>query len=181
LRTVFVLKLAVVLGILMASLGVLSLPCQGGEVDMALKVESPAFSNGGRIPQKYTCEGKDISPELRWEGAPSGVKSFVLIVDDPDAPRGTFTHWVLFDIPAVESGLIEGSKQGKPGRNDFGKLGYGGPCPPKGHGVHRYFFRLYALDIPSLGLKEGVSRADVEAAMKGHILAQAETMGRYER
>lgn len=148
---------------------------------MAFKVESPAFSNGEKIPQKYTCEGKDISPELRWEGAPPGVKSFVLIVDDPDAPRGTFTHWVLFDIPAAESGLIEGSKQGKPGRNDFGKLGYGGPCPPKGHGVHCYFFKLYALDIPSLGLKEGVSKAEVEAAMKGHILAQTETMGRYER
>ena len=178
------LKVAVVLGILMASMAsleILSLPCQGGEEGMAFKVESPAFSNGEKIPQKYTCEGKDISPELRWEGAPPGVKSFVLIVDDPDAPLGTFTHWVLFDIPAAESGLIEGSKQGKPGRNDFGKLGYGGPCPPKGHGVHRYFFKLYALDIPSLGLEEGVSKAEVEAAMKGHILAQAETMGRYER
>ncbi len=178
------LKVVAALGILiasMASLEILSLPCQGGEGGMAFKVESPAFSNGEKIPQKYTCEGKDISPELRWEGAPPGVKSFVLIVDDPDAPRGTFTHWVLFDIPAAESGLIEGSKQGKPGRNDFGKLGYGGPCPPKGHGVHRYFFKLYALDIPSLGLKEGVSKAEVEAAMKGHILAQTETMGRYER
>lgn len=180
-RAFFALEKAVILGVLVVSFGVLSISCRGGEAIMAFKVESPAFANGEKIPQKYTCEGKDISPELGWEGAPSGTKSFVLIMDDPDAPRGTFVHWVLFDISATESGLAEGSKQGKSGRNDFGRLGYGGPCPPKGHGVHRYFFKLYALDTPSLGLAEGVSKAEVEKAMKGHILAQAEMMGRYER
>lgn len=151
---------------------------------MALALTSPAFANGANIPAAYTCEGANHSPALAWSDAPPGTRSFVLIVDDPDAPSGTFTHWVLFDVPASTTLLSESAAAGaagKQGRNDFGKSGYGGPCPPRGHGAHRYYFRLFATDVPSLSLKDGAARGDVERAMKGHVVGQAEWMGRYER
>lgn len=128
---------------------------------MAFELESEAFRNGGTIPERYTGTGENISPPLRWHGAPPGTQSFVLIMDDPDAPRGTFTHWLLWDLPAginaLPADVHRGGRLGVAGRNDFGKLGYGGPLPPIGHGPHRYYFRLYALDVPELGLPEGAS------------------------
>lgn len=149
---------------------------------MTFTLTISAFSEGGLIPAKFTCEGANVSPELRWSEAPINTKSFALIVDDPDAPVGTFTHWVLFDLPAERSSLAEGDHGiGLAGKNDFGRSGYGGPCPPRGHGPHRYFFTLYALDVTSLKLKAGADRGHVEAALRDHILAQAQYMGRYER
>jgi len=149
---------------------------------MTFTLAISAFPEGGMIPAKYTCEGANVSPELRWNDAPVDTRSFALIVDDPDAPVGTFTHWVLFDIPANRANLAEGeNKIGAAGQNDFGRAGYGGPCPPRGHGPHRYYFTLYALDIASLKLKAGASRRAVETALRGHILAQAQYLGRYER
>jgi Raf kinase inhibitor-like YbhB/YbcL family protein len=153
---------------------------------MTLQMASTAFSNEGTIPKKFTCDGPDISPQLSWKGAPAGTRSFALIVDDPDAPVGTWVHWVLYDLPGDTKELAEGvAKQeelgngARQGRNDFEKIGYGGPCPP-GKKVHRYFFKLYALDA-KLNLKAGASKADLEGAMKGHILGQGELMGKYGR
>lgn len=153
---------------------------------MTIKVTSSAFEAGGTIPMKFTCDGPDVSPALTWNDPPSGTQSFALIADDPDAPVGTWVHWVLYDLPADARSLPEsvpkqeqlhdGARQG---RNDFGKIGYGGPCPPPGK-PHRYFFKLYALD-KKLGLKVGATKTGVEKAMQGHILAQAELMGRYSR
>src|SRR5512143_456320 len=132
---------------------------------MTFTLTISAFAEGGLIPAKFTCEGANVSPELRWNDAPAGTRSFALIVDDPDAPVGTFTHWVLFDIPADRAALAMGTGAiGVPGKNDFGRAGYGGPCPPRGHGPHRYYFTLYALDIASLKLKAGADRRKVEAA-----------------
>jgi Raf kinase inhibitor-like YbhB/YbcL family protein len=151
---------------------------------MALKVVIPAFADGGAIPKLHTCDGADLSPALEWSGHPAGVKSFALIVDDPDAPAGTWNHWLLWDIPPSVTALAQGLKPGQmgvSGTNDFGKPGYGGPCPPKGHGPHRYFFRVYALDAPSLKLKAGARRADLDAALRGHVLAEGQYIGRYER
>jgi Raf kinase inhibitor-like YbhB/YbcL family protein len=143
---------------------------------------SPDFTNGTMIPTQFTCDGENKSPGLDWLHAPAGTQSFALIVDDPDAPDGTFNHWIVFDIPA-EAKLIPAGvpKIGIGGRNDFQHTGYGGPCPPAKHGVHRYFFRLHALDVASLHLKEGASREEVEAAIEGHILDTAELVGRFER
>lgn len=147
-----------------------------------MSLTSTAFVDGDTIPVMYTCDGSDVSPELRWTEPPAGTKSFALIVDDPDAPKGLFTHWVLFDIAGAARGLAQGDhKIGRSGRNSFGKVGYGGPCPPRGHGTHRYYFTLYALDVDSLGLVEGADRAAVEAALAGHVLATAQLMGRYVR
>jgi len=153
---------------------------------MALTMTIPSFANGGEIPKKFSCDGSDVSPELSWSGAPPGTKGFALIADDPDAPAGTWTHWVLFDLPAAVTGLPEGVTKaeklpngGSQGRNDFRKLGYGGPCPPPGK-PHRYFFKLYALDR-MLDLKPGVSKQQLEGAMQGHILDKAEWMGKYKR
>ncbi len=153
---------------------------------MVLPVSSPAFREGDRIPTKYTCEGQDISPLLAWSETPAGTQSFALIVDDPDAPGGVFTHWVLFNIPSdsrelpeavpAQSQLPSGALQGK---NDFGKIGYGGPCPPPGH-PHRYQFTLYALD-QLLDLKAGASKKQVLEAMQGHILAQGQLTGTFQR
>jgi hypothetical protein len=150
-----------------------------------MKIESTAFQADGMIPSLYTCDGQDISPELRWDALPAGTQSLALIVDDPDAPDQTFVHWVLYDLPpetkhlpqavAAQSTLLSGGVQGK---NDFGKLGYGGPCPPSG--IHRYFFKLYALDR-ELGLESGATKAQLEAAMSGHILAATELIGHYSR
>ena len=149
---------------------------------MTFTLSSRAFAAGDVIPKTFTCEGQDVSPELRWSDAPANTRSFALIVDDPDAPAGVFTHWVLFDIPADSKELAEGTTStGMAGKNDFGRAGYAGPCPPRGRGPHRYAFTLYALDLPSLKLKAGVTRRAVEAALHGHVLAQAQYMGRYER
>ena len=153
---------------------------------VSFQMKSSAFSTGGAIPKKFTCDGLDDSPQLTWTDAPPGTQSFALIMDDPDAPVGTWVHWVLYDLPANARELAEGvtkqeqlSNGARQGRNDFGKTGYGGPCPPPGK-AHRYFFKLYALDA-KLDLKAGARKSDVERAMQGHILAQAEWMGRYGR
>lgn len=154
---------------------------------MALTLTSPAFSHNGEIPSKYTCEGDDISPPLQWSGVPAGAKSLVLIVDDPDAPdpahpRMTWVHWVLYDIPPDTNGLPEAVSQLPPGTreglNDWKRTGYGGPCPPIGR--HRYFHKLYALDT-KLGDLGRPTKADVERAMKGHILEQAVLIGTYQK
>ncbi len=149
-----------------------------------MQIRTTAFTDGSLIPRRFTCEGEDVSPALTWGDAPAGTASFVVIVDDPDAPRGTWTHCTLFNLPAATSGLAESwhsGAGGTSGRNDFGNTGYGGPCPPRGHGPHRYFFRLYALDVAHLALAEGAARKELERAMAGHVLAQAQWMGRYER
>jgi Raf kinase inhibitor-like YbhB/YbcL family protein len=158
----------------------------GGEQSMAFVVSSPSFESGVEIPKKFTCEGADVSPELELKSPPEGTLSFALIADDPDAPAGTWTHWVLYDLPAETKTLPEGMAKidevptgGRQGRNDFRKIGYGGPCPPAGK-PHRYFFRVYALD-KKLNLKPGASRQEVEQAMQGHVLASAEWMGKYQR
>ena len=149
---------------------------------MTFTLTITAFADGGLIPAKFTCEGANVSPELRWNDTPANTRSYALIVDDPDAPAGTFTHWVLFDMPAERSSLAEGAGAiGVAGKNDFGRVGYGGPCPPRGHGPHRYYFTLHALDIASLKLKAGAGRREMETALRGHILAQAAYLGRYER
>ena len=156
---------------------------------MPLAIRSPAFSNQGAIPRRHTCDGDDKSPALEWSGVPPGTKSLALIVDDPDAPdpkapKRVYVHWVLYAIPTSATGLPEGvtSRQLPPGTregtNDWQRTGYGGPCPPIGR--HRYFFKLYALDtqIPDLG---AATKADLEAAMRGHVIEQAELVGTYER
>ena len=151
---------------------------------MAFKVFSSAFSDGGRIPILHSCQGADVSPSLEWSGEPASTRSFALVVDDPDAPAGTWTHWLLFDIPPTVHTLAQGYKPGSlgvSGANDFGKQGYGGPCPPKGHGPHRYFFKLHALDVAPLGLPAGVTASKLYRALEGHVLAEAQYMGRYER
>jgi len=151
---------------------------------MTFRLTVEGFREGDTIPRRHTCEGEDVSPALSWEDAPPTAKSFALIMDDPDAPAGTWNHWLLWDIPAgvnrIEEGFQPGSL-GVSGTNDFGKPGYGGPCPPRGHGPHRYYFRLYALDVESLGLAAGARRAQLDAALRGHILDEAQYMGRYER
>jgi Raf kinase inhibitor-like YbhB/YbcL family protein len=153
---------------------------------MKFKLNSHPFSDGGNIPKKYTCDGDNVSPELHWTDQPPAAKSFALIVDDPDAPSGTWVHWVLFDLPGDAHDLPEAAGQRAPlpsgaqqGINDFKKEGYGGPCPPPGK-AHRYFFKLYALDS-KLSLKGSATKADVEKAMQGHILGLGELMGRYGR
>lgn len=152
-----------------------------------MELTSPAFKHGEAIPRKYTCDGEDVSPPLAISGVPQGAKTLVLIMEDPDAPIGLFTHWILYEIPATVREIPEGVPKrpevaglGLQGVNDFGRIGYGGPCPPRGHGPHRYFFKLYALST-SLGLKPRASRGDVLKAMEGKVLAQAEYMGIYKR
>lgn len=153
---------------------------------MTMVLSSTSFKEGDKIPVKYTCDGQDISPALMWDEPPQLTEAFVLIVDDPDAPGGVFTHWILFNIPAninqfgegvpAQEQLESGAVQGK---NDFGRTGYGGPCPPSGRS-HRYRFTIYALD-QSLNLKAGVSRKQVVDAIQGHILAQGQLTGTYQR
>jgi Raf kinase inhibitor-like YbhB/YbcL family protein len=150
---------------------------------VAFTLSSPSFAEGEAIPVKHTCDGENSAPPLRWEGQPA-AQSFVLIVDDPDAPGGTFTHWVLFDIPGSQRELPEGLSNvgalGTPGMNDFLKVGYGGPCPPPG-APHRYVFTLSALDVATLNLPAEASRKQVEQAAQGHVLGQAKLIGRYQR
>lgn len=142
-----------------------------------MKITSPEFEHNAMIPSQFTCDGEDINPPLIIEDIPPETKSLALIVDDPDAPMGTWVHWVVYDIP-VTNQIQEDSIPGKQGMNDFRKKDYGGPCPPSG--THRYFFKLYALD-QELNLEEGLSKKDLEDAMEGHILAQAELIGLYKR
>jgi Raf kinase inhibitor-like YbhB/YbcL family protein len=150
--------------------------------EMGFTLTCPAFRHGGPIPASHTCDTKDTSPELHWSHAPPDTGSLVLIMDDPDAAAGTFTHWVLFDIPTSVGSLSEREASiGVPGRNDMHREGYAGPCPPPRGGEHRYFFRLYALDVPSLGLPRGAARREVEEAMRSHILDDTELMGLYKR
>ncbi len=153
---------------------------------MTFSISSSSFSQSAEIPRKFTCDGADVSPDLTWTAPPAGTQSFALIADDPDAPVGTWTHWVLYDLPAQTTVLPEGVSKvdevpsgGRQGRNDFRKIGYGGPCPPPGK-PHRYFFKLYALDR-MLNLKPGSDKQEVEQAMQNHVLGKAELMGKYQR
>jgi len=153
---------------------------------MALTIKSSAFETGGMMPAKYTCKGEDVSPPMSWGAVPEGTKSFALICDDPDAPFMTWVHWVIYDIPADVTELGENTPKEKTlpdgtlqGRTDFRKIGYGGPCPPPG-GPHRYFFKLYALDA-KLNLGPGLTKKKLLEAMEGHILEQAEVIGKFKR
>jgi Raf kinase inhibitor-like YbhB/YbcL family protein len=155
---------------------------QGGAT---MKLSSPAFSDGALIPAQYTCTGDDFSPPLAWSDIPAGAKSLALIADDPDAPVRTWVHWVIFNLPVTEAGLpqgVKGEKQlaggGTQGTNSWRRIGYGGPCPPSG--THRYFFKLYALDT-TMSLGNNTAAEDLQAAMKGHILAETQLMGRFKR
>jgi len=135
------------------------------------------FNHNGTIPQKFTCQGKDVNPQLSWEGVPEGTKSFALSVKDPDAPIGTFVHWLVYNIPETKRAIEENSVSGEQVKNHFNQKGYGGPCPPSGE--HRYFFRLYALDIENLGKIEDMEEFDKK--VKEHTLEKAELMGKYEK
>ena len=159
-----------------------------GGMDMGFILKSDAFKEGEAVPREYTCEGNDISPPLIWESLPEGTKSLAMIVEDPDAPIGTFTHWIIYDIPANLKGLESSVSQAaalpggmKQGTNDFGKTGYGGPCPPRGHGRHRYYFILKALDVETLGIPPRSGKSEALKAAKGHVLAEAKLMGVFER
>ena len=144
-----------------------------------MKITSSAFREGESIPSKFTCDGGNTSPPLKISDVPSGAKSVVLIADDPDAPGGLFTHWLVWNIPPQTNSIAEGSApKGMQGTNDFGKSGYGAPCPPSG--MHRYCFRVFALDR-ELDLRSGAKRSQLDAAMKGHVIAQGELIGRYAR
>jgi Raf kinase inhibitor-like YbhB/YbcL family protein len=144
-----------------------------------MKITSSAFHEGGNIPSRFTCDGSDTSPPLQITGIPSEAKSLVLIADDPDAPGGLFTHWLVWNIPPQTNSIAEGSApKGVQGTNDFGKSGYRGPCPPPG--THRYSFKIFALDR-ELDLRAGAKRSQLDAAMKGHAIAQGELVGRYAR
>ncbi len=151
-----------------------------------IQLTSPAFKQNEMIPRQYTCEGKDLSVPLQWTDSPGGTQSFALICDDPDAPMGTWVHWVLWNLPADSRELKEGipaveklPNGAGQGMTDFQRVGYGGPCPPPG-GPHRYFFKLYALDT-RLNFSSHVTKPDLERAMKGHILAEGELVGKYKR
>lgn len=157
-----------------------------GDSGKAFELKASEFQSGGVIPKKFTCDGGDVSPALQWTEPPAGAQSFALIMDDPDAPGGTWVHWVLFNLPGTARELPEGvppdaelSNGGRHGESSFGQLGYGGPCPPPGP-PHRYFFKLYALDAKTR-LDPGATKADLERTVKGHILAKAELVGRYRR
>ncbi len=166
---------------------------------LTITLRSPAFSDGERIPKEYTCDGSDRSPALEWSGVPKSAQALALICDDPDAPMGTWSHWVIVHLPPTVTGLKEAVPPARDlpassmemasppdpkdtaiqGKNDFGKFGYGGPCPPSG--THRYFFRLYALDSPVLGSHPPTNRAELLKAIRGHILAEGQLVGKYAR
>ena len=182
---------AVVLLVVLSLASVVLVGCESTELplkegEMVLAISSSVFQEGDRIPTKYTCDGQDVSPPLAWSDLPSGTQSLALIVDDPDAPGGTFTHWVLFNIPSdsrelseavpTQAQLPSGARQG---RNDFRRIGYGGPCPPPGR-PHRYQFTLYALDKP-LDLEAGVAKDRLLKAMQGHIVGEGQLTGIYQR
>ncbi len=192
------MKRRICMALALCVVGLLIMGCGGGRAPTppptpaapartvgALALTSPAFAAGGEIPRKYTCDGEDVSPPLEWGAPPAGTQSLALIMDDPDAPMGTWDHWLLYNLPADARSLPEGVAPdatrpdgSRHGKNSWGRVGYGGPCPPGGQ--HRYFFRLYALDIP-LDLPAGANKAQLLAAMSGHILAQGELMGTYRR
>jgi Raf kinase inhibitor-like YbhB/YbcL family protein len=156
------------------------------KLPMKIQITSPAFAEGQPIPLKHSFNDKDLSPALQWSGVPPAAKSLALICDDPDAPMGTWVHWVIYDLPPTTAGLAEGvakspelANGAKQGVNDYKKIGYGGPCPPPGQ-PHRYFFKLYALDILP-ALKSGATKADLLQAMEGHVLAEGQLMGTFQR
>ena len=173
--------------LLLASPSTPALPATTAQPSLAMKLTSPVFADSQPIEPKFTCDGEDVSPALAWSNAPAGIRSFALICDDPDAPAGDWVHWVIYGIPATAAGLPEqvatverlpnGAQQGM---NDFGQLGYGGPCPPPGK-PHRYFFKLYALDVATLPLRPHPRKGDLLQAMQGHILAEARLIGTYQR
>jgi Raf kinase inhibitor-like YbhB/YbcL family protein len=162
-------------------------PVSGAESkEIPMQLKSSAFTEGATIPRKHTCDAEDFSPQLRWDNVPTGTRTFALIVDDPDAPVGDWVHWVIYDLPPETKELAEGTAKtetlehgAKQGMNDFRRVGYAGPCPPPGS-PHRYFFRLYALDAPT-NLKPRATKQKLLDAMKGHILGEAQLMGRYGR
>jgi len=171
-----------------ASLDAATAASQTGEpvTEQAMKISSPAFDDGQSIPKKFTCQGENVSPALTWSGVPAGTKSLALVTEDPDAPSGIFIHWVLYNMPPGLSGLPEkvaASPQvagtGTQGSSGFGRPGYGGPCPPPGK-AHRYYFKLYALDLDPQ-LPTGLNAAGLQKQMAGHILAQAQWMGTFQR
>jgi Raf kinase inhibitor-like YbhB/YbcL family protein len=166
---------AIVLGVVAIGLAT-AIGAGGGK----MRIKTTAFQEGGNIPSKFTCDGADANPPLRFEGAPAEAKTLALIVDDPDAPGGLFTHWLVWNINPKTTNVEENSAplNGVQGKNDFGKSGYGGPCPPPG--THRYFFKIFALDR-QLDLAADSKRAQLDAQMRGHIIAQGELMGRYSR
>ena len=152
---------------------------------MEISLKSPSFKDGEMIPLRFTCDGEDISPELAWESVPEKCQTLAIICDDPDAPMGTWVHWIVYNIPADLTGLEEGippddilPSGAKQGKNGWRRIGYGGPCPPGG--THRYFFKIYALDT-QLDLEAGASKSQLTDAMEGHILSQGQLMGRYSR
>ena len=161
----------------MTGAGCMRIASNGG---MDFTLSSPAFADGAGIPVRHTCDGQDLSPRLTWSGTPRGTRSLALVMDDPDAPRGTFTHWVVHDLPADLTELGEDATLGTQGRNSFGRRGYGGPCPPPGDEPHRYRFTLYALDVPTIALANG-TREELEAKMDTHVLGTALLVGRYQR
>ena len=177
------------LAVLLPAAGMLLPPggdASGKEANaMDLQLTSPAFQEGKDIPSRFTCDGEDLSPALQWSDPPEGTESFALIMDDPDAPVGTWDHWIVFDLPASARGLPDGVPGGESlpdggthGKNSWGRTEYGGPCPPGG--THRYFFKLYALDT-RLGLDPGAGKKSLLAALEGHVLAQGQLMGTYRR
>jgi Raf kinase inhibitor-like YbhB/YbcL family protein len=157
------------------------------EIQMPLMLASPTIPPGGEISSQYTCDGADISPPLQWSGVPNGTQSLVLVVEDPDAPSGVFRHWAAFDIPPGSRGLDAGYSTARPAagfhetRNDFGKPGYGGPCPPRGHGVHHYHFRLFAISRPALDLRASATARDVLNAAQPYVIERTELVGTYRR
>lgn len=153
---------------------------------MTFALDSTAFAQGGEIPARYTCEGANVSPALSWKDTPAGTRALALIADDPDAPAGTWTHWMVWNLPPRATSLPEGvpavptlDNGARQGQNDFHRLGYGGPCPPPGH-PHRYFFKLFALNM-RLDLQPGAGRRELDDAMQGHVIGQAERMGVFRR
>ncbi len=153
---------------------------------MALRIASPAFPNNERIPERYSKDGGNVSPPIQWTDAPRNTRSFAVVVEDPDAPKGIFRHWAVYNVPPAYQGLDEGSGSGSAGIplemavNDFGNRSYDGPQPPRGHGAHPYHFRLLALDVPELGLPAGASVKDVLDAAQAHLIAEAVTIGTFQ-
>ncbi len=180
-----ILRIALLVGFALTAVTFAQQSAAGG-ASMALMLTSSAFGAGAAIPQQFTCKGADLSPALEWGGSTVKAASFAMIMDDPDAPAGTWVHWVLWNVPAATHSLPQGVPKreqlddgARQGKNSFGRIGYNGPCPPAGQ-THRYYFRLYALDT-KLSLAAGASRDQLDAAMKGHVLAQAEYMGTFHK
>lgn len=146
-----------------------------------LSLNTDAFREGEPIPAQYTCDGAGQSPALRWGEPPPGTRSFALVIDDPDAPGGTFRHWGVYDIPSSARSIGQAQHLGTEVKNDFGQAGYGGPCPPKGHGAHHYHFKLFALSVDHLDVPASANAADVEQAAKRHAIAEGELVGTFER